>query len=195
MSYSRRQLYAMGEPLGECVTRKEGGRIIYGGGDSTPAVQTQISDLPEWARGTAQKTLGMAEELTDISKNPYQAYGGQRTAQFSPLQKQAYGNAMGLNAGPQGFAQNIGAYMSPFMQNALPVKKVAASSMVVGIAPLRCRHKSLTSRSGRGAPRRKRWGWRKNLLTSVRTRIKPMVGSALLSSPRCKSKRTVTRWA
>ena len=134
MSYSRRQLYAMGEPLGECVTRKEGGRIIYGGGDSTPAVQTQISDLPEWARGTAQKTLGMAEELTDISKNPYQAYGGQRTAQFSPLQKQAYGNAMGLNAGPQGFAQNIGAYMSPFMQNVVDREKMAAArdSQILG---------------------------------------------------------------
>ena len=32
MSYSRRQLEALGETLGECVTRKEGGRVIYGGG-------------------------------------------------------------------------------------------------------------------------------------------------------------------
>jgi len=134
MSYSRRQLYAMGEPLGECVTRKEGGRIIYGGGDSTPAVQTQISDLPEWARGTAQKTLGMAESLTDISQNPYQAYTGPRTAQFSSLQKQAYGNAMGLNAGPQGFAQNVGAYMSPYMQNVVDREKMAAArdSQILG---------------------------------------------------------------
>jgi len=34
MSYSRQKLYAFGEPLGESVTRKEGGRIIYGGGGS-----------------------------------------------------------------------------------------------------------------------------------------------------------------
>ena len=33
MSYSRRELYAMGEPLGESVTRlKPGGGRIYGGG-------------------------------------------------------------------------------------------------------------------------------------------------------------------
>ena len=32
MSYSRRELYAFGEPLGESVTRKKSGRIIYGGG-------------------------------------------------------------------------------------------------------------------------------------------------------------------
>jgi hypothetical protein len=124
----------MGEPLGECVTRKEGGRIIYGGGDSAPATQTQVSDLPEWARGTAQKTLGLAESLTDISKNPYQSYGGQRSAQFTDLQKQAYGNAMGMNAGPQGFAQNVGAYMSPYMQNVVDREKMAAArdSQILG---------------------------------------------------------------
>lgn len=32
MNYSRRQLYAMGEPLGECATQRIGGKIIYGGG-------------------------------------------------------------------------------------------------------------------------------------------------------------------
>jgi hypothetical protein len=134
MSYSRRQLYAMGEPLGECVTRKEGGRIIYGGGDSAPATQTQVSDLPDWAKPYAQKALGMTEGLTDISKNPYQAYGGPRTAQFTDLQKQAYGNVAGLNAGPQGFAQNVGAYMSPYMQNVVDREKMAAArdSQILG---------------------------------------------------------------
>ena len=33
-SFSRRELYALGEMLGDSVTRKEGGRIIYGGGGS-----------------------------------------------------------------------------------------------------------------------------------------------------------------
>ena len=56
MSYSRRQLYAMGEPLGDGATRREvGGKIIYGGGGgggSTPANTTQqvTQDLPAWAR-------------------------------------------------------------------------------------------------------------------------------------------------
>ena len=33
-SYSRRELYEFGESLGDAVTRKEGGRTIYGGGGS-----------------------------------------------------------------------------------------------------------------------------------------------------------------
>jgi len=48
MSYSRRQLEALGEPLGESVTRKEGGRIIYGGGGSSaPEKQTTVTELPD----------------------------------------------------------------------------------------------------------------------------------------------------
>jgi hypothetical protein len=35
MNYSRRQLEAMGEPLGDSVTREEAGRRIYGGGGSS----------------------------------------------------------------------------------------------------------------------------------------------------------------
>ena len=32
---NRNQLYALGEPFGECCTRKEGCRVIYGGGSSS----------------------------------------------------------------------------------------------------------------------------------------------------------------
>lgn len=155
MSYSRRQLEAFGEPLGDSVTRKEGGRIIYGGGggSSAPASQTQVVDLPDWAKGTAQKGLGAAEALTfqkDAQGNvtglqPYQQYTGERTAQFTPLQQQAFrgaGNlqtsaATGMGAGLAGtaasralgmqynpyqtgqFGQQAGAYMSPFIQQAM----------------------------------------------------------------------------
>jgi hypothetical protein len=45
MSYSRRELYAMGEPLGESVTRKEGGRIIYGGGGGGWPTTTTVTNL------------------------------------------------------------------------------------------------------------------------------------------------------
>ena len=94
MNYSRRQLYAMGEPLGECVTRKEGGRVVYGGGGSgggggQPSQQTQITELPEWARPYAKDTLSKASALTDINQNPYQTYDANRIAGFSPLQQQA----------------------------------------------------------------------------------------------------------
>ena len=108
MNYSRRQLYAMGEPLGECVTRKEGGRVIYGGGGGggqpqQPAQQTQtsITELPEWARGYAKDTLAKASALTDINQNPYQTYGGNRIAGFSPLQQRAISGAEGMRTAPQ----------------------------------------------------------------------------------------------
>jgi len=99
MNYSRRQLYALGEPLGECVTRlKPGGRIYGGGSDSPPAdtTNTQTMELPEWARGYAKDTLAKASALTDINKNPYQQYGGQRIAGFQPMQEQAFAGAAGM---------------------------------------------------------------------------------------------------
>jgi hypothetical protein len=74
MSYSRRQLYAMGEPLGESVTRKEGGRIIYGGGGGGPTSSTtNTSNIPDWLRPQVETVLGGAmEEMfkTDFAKDP-----------------------------------------------------------------------------------------------------------------------------
>ena len=96
MSYSRRQLYAMGEALGECVTRKEGGRIIYGGGGGggpAPAPTsstTNTSNIPEYARPYVETMLGATQQqLFNTQKNPetgateitsvkpYQAFGSQ----------------------------------------------------------------------------------------------------------------------
>lgn len=130
MNISRRQLYAFGEPLGEGVTRLKPGGRIYGGGDSpsTPADTTNVQtmELPEWARGYAKDTLAKASALTDINKNPYQQYGGQRIAGFQPLQEQAFKTVGGMDAGPAGFQANIGQYMSPYMQNVVDVEKLGA---------------------------------------------------------------------
>lgn len=38
----RRELYAAGEPFGDCCTRREAGRIIYGGGDSASASSSDV---------------------------------------------------------------------------------------------------------------------------------------------------------
>lgn len=139
MSYSRRQLYAMGEPLGDGATRREvGGKIIYGtggGGGGTPEKQTTVVDIPDWAKPYAKESLGKAAAL---SATPYQFYGGERVAQFSPMQRQAFGRAegqevasqigagsglagtaglMGLTGGyqPGQFGSQMGQYMSPYM--------------------------------------------------------------------------------
>ena len=68
-----------------------------GGGGSTTATQ-YTSNVPEYAKGSFMDLVGKAEAL---SQAPYQAYGGERVAQFSPLQKQAYGRAGGQQTAPQ----------------------------------------------------------------------------------------------
>lgn len=125
-----------------------------GGGGGAPAQQTTIADLPEWAKPYAQKTLAGAEAVTfqkDAQGNvtglqPYQQYTGERTAQFTPLQQQAFEGAQNLTpSAGLGQGMNIagaaasralgtrynpyqtgqfqgamaGQYMSPFIQEAL----------------------------------------------------------------------------
>lgn len=91
-----------------------------GGGGGT---STQIQDVPDWAKPYAKTALGQASQLTDVTKNPYQTYEGERTAQFTPLQQQSYQGAAGMQAGPQAFQSQIGQYMSPYMQNVVDIQK------------------------------------------------------------------------
>lgn len=123
------------------------GRRLYNcdGGDPAPAPSNQTvtqTSIPEYAKPYVERMLGKAEALTDA---PYQNYGGERIAGFTPLQQQAmqsaaslqpsqqlgYGTQMaglaGLNAMNAGNQYNMGAtnpmqqqaFMSPYVQNAL----------------------------------------------------------------------------
>ena len=114
MSYSRRQLYAMGEPLGESVTRKEGGRIIYGGGGGGATTSTtNTSNIPDWLRPQVETVLGGSmQELFNTNKNakgelnvtgvkkdafkPYSNNMNDYVAGFSPLQEQVQYNAANM---------------------------------------------------------------------------------------------------
>jgi hypothetical protein len=66
--YSRRELYALGEPLGESVTTtKVGGGRIYGGGGSggggAPTQSTTVNtNIPEYARPYVETMLGAAQK-------------------------------------------------------------------------------------------------------------------------------------
>jgi hypothetical protein len=68
--YSRRELYALGEPLGESVTQvKVGGGRIYGGGSSGgggspgPTQSTTVtSNIPEYAKPYVETMLGAAQK-------------------------------------------------------------------------------------------------------------------------------------
>lgn len=158
MRYSRRQLEALGEPLGDSVTVKKaaGGYVLGdggGGGSSAPSSQTVTqTTIPEYAQPYATEMFGKAQALTDINQNPFQVYGGQRTAGFNPLQQQAFQNIQqmrvspatgagmdlaataglgGLGAGGQ-YQQMatdpnaMRAYMSPYMQNVVDFQKTQA---------------------------------------------------------------------
>lgn len=93
-----------------------------GGGGSQTSNQTQVVDLPEWAKGYAQDVLSKGQALTDVSQNPYQAYTQPRIADLSSLQQ----TAMGSVASPEAFGQTVQGYMSPYMQNVVDVQKRAA---------------------------------------------------------------------
>ena len=129
----------------------DGVRTYYfgsgGGGESNPSqTQTQIAELPEWARGYAQQTLAQGEAL---AQKPYARYTEPRFAGFSPLQLETQRRIAGMGpAGQIGEASDIaslagaqafqagqyapgqfsggtftpgaaGFYMSPFMEQAM----------------------------------------------------------------------------
>lgn len=92
--------------------------------DSVTSTQSQITDLPDWARPYAKSLLEKTQAFTD---KPYEAYGGDRIAGFSPMQLAAQQQAQGMSAGPEAFSQGIGAYMSPYMQNVVDIQKREAA--------------------------------------------------------------------
>lgn len=110
------------------------------GGSSQPATTTQVTktELPAWLEGTTKENIAIADQ---ISKRPYQAYGGQLTAGYTPEQQAAMdyaqqgvgmttplyqtaaiaaNQAAGYNpmqVQSQNFLQgDIGGYMNPFTQ-------------------------------------------------------------------------------
>lgn len=126
-----------------------------GGGSPAPAPSSQTvtnTSIPEYARPYVENMLGKSEALTDINANPYQAYGGQRIQDFTPMQQQAFqgvGNmqvapeiAAGSNMAALAGLGSLGAgsnymrmatdpratqaFMSPYMQNVVDVQKQEA---------------------------------------------------------------------
>jgi hypothetical protein len=97
-----------------------------GGGGGQPDKTTQTVELPEWARPYAKDVLAKGAALTNINQNPYKQYKGNRIAGFSPMQMQSFQGAANMDAGPQGFQENVGSYMSPYMQNVVDVEKRGA---------------------------------------------------------------------
>jgi hypothetical protein len=62
--------------------------------------QSQTS-IPDYAKPYVEDLLGQAQAVTDVNANPYMQYMGDRVAQFTPLQQQAYENAGLMQTAPQ----------------------------------------------------------------------------------------------
>jgi len=81
-----------------------------GGGGSAPANQTvtQQNAVSAYAAPYVENMLGQAQALTN---QPYQTYGGQRTADFTDLQNQAFTGAgdLGVMGQTTGASQLAGA--------------------------------------------------------------------------------------
>ena len=110
-----------------------------GGQQQQTGQQTTITELPEWARPYAKDILAKGQALTDINQNPYQTYGAQRIAGFSPMEEQAFSGAANLAPSQAGLAgqgiaataslgamnqgtfgsQEAAQYMNPYLESAL----------------------------------------------------------------------------
>jgi hypothetical protein len=85
MNISKRHLYALGETLGDCVTRQEAGRVVCGGGGGggqSTTVQSIPDELKPLASAYTQTAIG-------LNNTPYQAYQGQRFADLNGVQMAA----------------------------------------------------------------------------------------------------------
>ena len=136
--YSKRELYALGETLGDSVTEhKVGGGRVYGGGGKgggggggQTTSTSNVSNIPAYAQpyvetmlGATQKQLFNIDDTGGITGfQPYKAYGGTYDAQgnqtsydpskaiagFSPAQQQAQAGIMGMQV-PQQYGQAMDA--------------------------------------------------------------------------------------
>lgn len=104
MSYSRRQLYALGETFGESATRHKVGGRIYGGGGTPTSQQQSNNVLSPYAASYGQDLLGKAQALTSTTYQPYtsgQAGPSGQVAGFSDLQNQSFDAAKNQGTAPQ----------------------------------------------------------------------------------------------
>jgi hypothetical protein len=126
-TFSRRELYALGEPIGDSATiKKVGGGRIYGmggGGNTTSTGTTYTSNIPEYAKpyvetmlGATQKQLFTGNDTEDGGYNitgfkpytPYSTNASDYIAGFSPLQQQAQKTVGGMQVpGQFGTASDI----------------------------------------------------------------------------------------
>jgi hypothetical protein len=100
-----------------------------GGGQAQPTSNTTYStNIPEYAQPYVEQMLGTAQQQVynydangqPTGMKPYTPYSedpSKYIAGFSPMQQQGFDTAANMKAGVQGFQQDVGGYMSPYMNN------------------------------------------------------------------------------
>ncbi len=128
--------YSLFHPLGVIKKFTLWGDSGGGGGGNQAQTQTQIVDLPDWARPTAERTLAKTEALT--TDRPFKSFAGRYDAAgnqigfdvnkvvagFNPMQQQAFrgagqlqpSEATGMGMGLAGAAgmRALGAQFNPY---------------------------------------------------------------------------------
>jgi len=64
-------------------------------------ISSSQTSIPDYAKPYVQNLLGQAQAVTNTTQNPYMQYMGERVAQFTPLQQQAFEGAQGMQTAPQ----------------------------------------------------------------------------------------------
>jgi hypothetical protein len=122
-----------------------------GGGQPTSQTVSQ-TNIPDYAKPYVEKMMGMTSALTDINQNPYQKYGQERQAGFTPMQQKSFQGANDMQSsgltglgGQYAGAATLGAlgtkydptqfqagkfgqqdaqqYMSPYMQSVVDIQQ------------------------------------------------------------------------
>lgn len=126
-NYSKRELYAAGEPLGDSVTRKNGGKVIFGsggggGGGQSTTTQSIPDELKPLASAYASKAINLANQ-------GYTPYAGQRFADMNNAESsavnmianRAMNGSAELNAGSRNLTDTLnGMYLgqsNPYLQS------------------------------------------------------------------------------
>ena len=74
-----------------------------GGGSAPAPVQQTVNNtsIPAYAQPYVESMLGQTQALTDINQNPYQTYGGERIAAFTPMQARSFQNVADMKPAQQ----------------------------------------------------------------------------------------------
>ena len=121
MSFSRRQLYALGEPLGDCVTRTEAGRMVCGGGGGGGGQSTTVQSIPDELKPLAS---AYTQSAINLNNTPWQGYSGQRFADLNQtqqagldaIQQRATQGSQTINMAEQQLQNNIqGGQTNPYL--------------------------------------------------------------------------------